>query len=96
MNTREVLGIGERRSGTSSKTGKQYDFTALYVKYELKNVQGHAVEEIMFSHGGDVVLPKISVGDTINVVYDKRGFIQQVDVVQKSNNANDKGGLPKV
>ena len=93
MNTREIIGIGERRSGVG-KTGKAYDFTALYCTHEAKGVKGHAVEEIMFSHLGDVEFPKVSVGDKINVSYDKRGYIQQVDVVSKSNDS--KGGMPKI
>ena len=93
MNKKEIVGIGERRSGVS-KTGKQYDFTPLYCIYEDAKVKGRVAEEIMFSHGGEVSLPNIQVGDVINVFYDKRGFIQHIEVVTKSS-SSDKG-LPKL
>ena len=91
-NLKEVVGVGERRQGYG-KTGKPFDFTPVYCTHELKGVKGVAAEEIMFSHVGEISFPNVSVGDRIEVVYDKRGFIQHVEVVSKTNN---KEPLPKV
>ena len=89
----QVVGIGERRAGTASRTGKPYDFTAIYCTHPAENVRGVVAEEIMFSHLAGLTLPDIAVGDTINVSYDKWGFLQGLTIAEKSSN---KGGLPKV
>ena len=100
MNIKEVVGIGERRKGRSKKSGDDYDFTAIYCIYEDTRVKGHIAEEIMFSHLSGIEFADIAVGDKIKVFYDKRGYIQHMEKVEKqsqSNNANDsKGSLPKI
>ena len=90
----QVVGIADRRTGTASRTGKPYDFTAIYCTYTADKVKGHVAEEVMFSHHSGLTLPDISVGDTIQVSYDKRGFLQSLTVVEKSG--GNKGGLPKL
>jgi len=89
-----IVGIGERRTGTASRTGRPYDFTAIYCNYPADKVKGVVAEEIMFSHLSGLTLPDIAVGDTISVSYDKRGFLQGLTIAEKSGGKG--GGLPKL
>ena len=85
----QVVGIGQRRSGTSSKSGNPYDMTAIHCICKAADVEGHKVEEIVFSHLSSLTYPAdISVGDTLDVGYDKRGFMVDFALVEK---ASDKG-----
>ena len=88
-----VVGIGDRRAGTASRTGKPYDFTAIYCTYPADKVKGVVAEEIMFSHLSGLTLPDITVGDTISVSYDKRGFLQGLTIAEKGGKG---GNLPKL
>ena len=90
----QVVGIGERRTGTASRTGKPYDFTAIYCTHPAENVKGVVAEEIMFSHTSGLTLPDIAIGDMINVSYDKRGFLQGLTIAEKSSGKG--GGLPNL
>jgi len=89
----QIVGIAERRSGTAARSGKPYDFTAIYCTYPAENVKGVVAEEIMFSHTSGLTLPDVAVGDTINVSYDKRGFLQGLTIAEKGGKG---GGMPKL
>jgi len=89
----KVVGIGERRNGTSSKTGRPYDFTAIYCTRPANNVTGLMAEEVTFSHTSGLTFPNIAVGDTINVSYDKRGFLQELSIAEKTDG---KSSMPKL
>lgn len=79
-----VVGISQRRSGTSTKNGKPYDFTAIQCTCPAADVTGLKVEEVSFSHLANLVLPDVAVGDTISVDYDKRGFMVGISLAEKS------------
>ena len=83
-----VIGIGPRRSGTSSKGGKPYDMTALYCICTAADVTGHKAEEIVFNHLSGITFPDISVGDIIDVGYDKRGFMVDFALAEKAAGKN--------
>ena len=80
----EILGIGQRRSGTSKTSGKPYDFTTIYCAYSASDVVGEKTEEITFSHLSGMAFPDVHVGDTIHISYDKRGFLEEFDVIGKA------------
>jgi len=79
-----VVGIGSRMSGTSKTSGKPYDFTIYFCLCSVAGVQGHKAEEVSFSHLSQMIQPDIQVGDTINVDYDRRGFMVGISLVEKS------------
>lgn len=81
--TGEVFGIGQRRSGTG-KSGKPYDFTPIHCAYAANDVVGKKVEEVTFSHLQGMEFPDIHVGDIIHFSYDRRGFLEEFDVVEKT------------
>jgi len=83
MAKKEVVGIGQRRSGKSAK-GTDYDFTPLYCLSTKAEVDGELAEEITFSHRSGMIFPDVHVGDIINVSYDKRGFLEEFEVVEKA------------
>jgi hypothetical protein len=85
-----VSGIGERRSGTSKKTGKPYDFTPIYCFSTAADVVGHKAEEISFNHLSKLTFPSIAVGDEIDIQYDKNGFIVSVDIEKSGGKSNIK------
>jgi len=89
----EILGIGQRRSGTSKSSGKPYDFTTIYCAYSASDVVGEKVEEIIFSHLSGIAFPDIHVGDIIHVSYDRRGFLEEIDIVEKVGKTPQVGNL---
>lgn len=78
----EVLGK-ERFSGTSKKTGKAYDFTRLYclVGDNIPSCAGNRTEVIDVWSSSDVDLGDVGVGSRIQVYYNKRGYVQDVCVL---------------
>lgn len=79
-----IVGKGQRRSGKSSKSGKEYDFTAIYCIRAANGVEGHLAEEISFNHRSSLVFPDVHVGDVVNVSYDKNGFLEDFSVIEKA------------
>ena len=89
----EILGIGQRRSGTSKSSGKLYDFTPFYGAYSAGDVDGKKVEEITFSHLSGIVFPSIQVGDIINVSYDRKGYLEELSIIEKGGKVPQGGNL---
>jgi len=85
----QVVGIGERRTGTASKTGKPYDFTEIYCVRTAPKVTGQIAEKITFSHTSGLTFPVIAVGDTLNIFFDQQGFLQDLTIAEKGGG---KGG----
>lgn len=80
--TYEVMGK-ERFSGTSKKTGKEYDFIRLYclVGDQIKTCAGHRTESIDVWSSSGVDLDNIGVGSKISVFYNRRGYVDMIDVL---------------
>ena len=78
----EVVGVGDRRSGTAKKTGKPYDGTTIYgLKLSPdKDVDGQVTKEVYLNHLMNN-FPVISVGDIVDVEYNESGFIDGVTIV---------------
>lgn len=89
----KVIGIGQRRTGTSKTSGKPYDISSFYCAYSTTEVLGEKTEEITFNHFSDIVFPDIQIGDTINVSYDKRGFLEEITIIEKASKAPQVGNL---
>jgi len=89
----QVVGVGERRTGTASKTGKPYDFTEIYCVRTAPKVTGQKAERITLNHMSGLTFPLIAVGDTLNVIFDQDGFMQELTIAEKGGKG---GGLPKL
>lgn len=78
----EVVGK-ERFSGKSKKTGKEYDFTRLYCLYgePVRTCAGNRTEAIDVWSTAGVDLDAVGVGSRIQVFYNRRGYVDTVDVV---------------
>lgn len=76
----QVIGIGQRRSGTSKTSGKQYDGTTIYCIGEANDVVGQKTEEVYFNHLSNITFPEIHVGDIIHVGYNRNGFMEEIRV----------------
>lgn len=78
----EVVGK-ERFTGSSRKTGKAYDFTRLYCQLgePVKTCIGNRTESIDIWATANVDLDAIGVGSRIQVFYNKRGYVDTVDVI---------------
>ena len=80
-----VIGISDRRSGTSKASGKPFDGTTLHcLKSKSKDViSGQAVSEIYLNHLSGT-FPSIKVGDLIDVEYDNKGYIEAIEVIKST------------
>ncbi|MDR0325034.1 MAG: hypothetical protein LBI19_02925 [Oscillospiraceae bacterium] len=78
----QVIGLGQRRSGTAKKTGKPYDGTSVYIMSAASDVQGHKAGEIYLNHLSSVPYPEINVGDIIDIDRNEAGFIEEITVVK--------------
>jgi hypothetical protein len=79
-----VVGIGQRRSGTAKKTGNPYDGTTIYVLTVANDVKGQKAEEVYFNHLSEINFPDdVGIGDVIDVQYNRQGFIDGVSIVSK-------------
>ena len=90
----QVVGIGERRTGTASKTGKPYDFTEIFCVRAAPRVTGQMAEKITLSHTSGLTFPPIAVGDTLNVLFDQQGFMQELTIAEKGGGKGS--SLPKI
>lgn len=73
-----VLGI-QQVNYTSAKTGQKVQGENLHCKYTQKNVVGEAVEKIYVSSNIDS--PVVSVGDEVEVFYNKFGRVEEIRLV---------------
>lgn len=64
--TAKVVGIGERKSGTSKK-GRNYDFTPLHLIYADKNTEGYAVACTNVDQSILDAIPRPKVNDEIEI-----------------------------
>ena len=91
----QVVGIGERRTGTAAKTGKPYDFTEIFCVRTAPKVTGQVAEKITLSHTSGLTYPVIAVGDTLNIFFDQQGFLQELTIAEKGGGkGNDMPPLP--
>lgn len=80
----QVVGVGQRRSGTGKNSGKPYDGTTIYILSAANDVQGHKAEEVYINHLSSVTFPEVGIGDTIDVQYNRQGFLDEITVVTKA------------
>lgn len=67
--------VGKRHlSGTSRKSGKQFDNTVVYVTYKQSGVDGSAIDTLWLSPA-DFPVESIILDSDYNVDRDSRGFI---------------------
>lgn len=74
----KVFGI-QNVDYVSSKTGKNVQGTNLHCTYSQKNVDGEAVEKLYISSNIDS--PIVSVGDEVDVFYNRYGGVDEVRLV---------------
>lgn len=75
----EIIGV-RRSAGTSKKTGKPYSGYIVFYTYKQQDVEGVACDNTFISDtilNGDI--PR--VGDQIQLIYDRNGFLQDFTVV---------------
>ena len=64
--TAKVVGIGERKSGTSKK-GRNYDFTPFHLIYADKNTEGYAAASTTVDQSILEAIPMPKVNDEIEI-----------------------------
>lgn len=69
--------------GTSRKTGKPYDFIAVYYLGKQRGVEGLASQQVSLDPT-DVEYEKIIVGMEYNLEFDNRGYPVSFDPVDKA------------
>jgi hypothetical protein len=80
----KVIGIGQRHAGTGKTSGKPYDISNFYCTYSTTEVLGEKTEEITYNHLSGITLPDIQIGDIINVSYDKKGYLEEIIIIEKN------------
>lgn len=83
----EILGI-ERFQGTSTKTGKPYDFTRFYAvpSRQSDKVRGRRVEQVDIWNGD--YAPDYSMvepDDYVDFNFNRHGYVTDVEVVDSPN-----------
>lgn len=75
----EVIGV-RRSAGTSKKTGKPYSGYIVFYTYRQADVTGVASDNAFVS---DQLLEDYipQVGDKIQLIYDRNGFLQAFELV---------------
>ena len=72
--------VGKKKISFTSKDGHEINGANLHINYEENGVEGLAAEKFFISavkfNAND-----ISVGDTINVLYNKYGKVEKVEIV---------------
>lgn len=76
----QVVGVGQRKSGLSRRTGKKYDFTEVSISYEDDEFVGLKCETVPFDAPiiGDRVL---APGDTLDCIMHQSNFKTYVDAI---------------
>lgn len=77
----KVVGIGARKSGTSNKTNRPYDFTPFHLIYKDKNVEGAAAASPLVDQSILDSIPLPKVGDEIDIVYHMANGNMTVDAI---------------
>lgn len=62
----KVVGIGERKSGTSKK-GRKYDFTPFHLVYPDKNTEGYAVANTNVDQSILDAIPLPKINDEVEI-----------------------------
>lgn len=62
----KVVGIGERKSGTSKK-GRKYDFTPFHLVYPDKNTEGYAVANANVDQSILDAIPMPKINDEVEI-----------------------------
>lgn len=73
----EVIGM-QHRHYVSKKTGKDVDGWNVFVVYEEDGVEGRACMSVWLN---DEQVKKCEVGSLINVLYNRYGSVQSVELV---------------
>lgn len=74
-----VLGIAP--VDFTSNDGKQITGFSLFTAFEDNNVKGERTEKLFVRQG--IELPKMSIGDTVDVLFNMRGKVEAVEAVAK-------------
>lgn len=77
----KVVGIGARKSGTSQKTGRPYDFTPFHLIYKENTVEGAAAASPLVDQSILDPIPRPKVGDEIDIVYHFSNGTMTVDAI---------------
>lgn len=64
----KVVGIGERKAGTSKK-GRKYDFTPFHLVYPDKNTEGYAVANTNVDQSILDAIPLPKINDEVEIFY---------------------------
>ena len=64
----KVVGIGERKVGTSKK-GRQYDFTPFHLVYPDKHTEGYAVANTNVDQSILDAIPLPKINDEVEIFY---------------------------
>ena len=73
-----IVGVGKRRKGIAKKTGRDYDMTPIYAFVDDPEVEGQKTEEIVIDHLSRIQWPQVSLGDQLNIEYNRGGFVVSV------------------
>jgi len=76
----QIVGVGQRRSGISKSSGKEYDGQTIYGLKHDREVDGQATKEVYLNYMARD-FPKIEVGDIVDIDYTDRGFIDDIVVL---------------
>lgn len=77
-----VLGIGRIDIASSKKSGNPFHATVIHGKCKDANVEGDAVERIPVSDTLELdCMSKLKVGQTVDIEYNNRGYICDVQIV---------------
>lgn len=77
----KVVGIGLRKSGTSQKTNRAYDFTPFHLIYKDKNTEGCAAASPLVDQSILDPVPMPKVGDEIDIVFHFVNGTMTVDAI---------------
>lgn len=78
--TVQIMGIGQRKSGTSKKTGKPYDFLEISIGYDSPGFTGLRCETICISSsliGATELVP----GEFVDIVSHEYNFKTYIDAI---------------
>ena len=65
----KIVGIGNRKSGISTKNNKAYDFTPVSFVYEDQNVNGFAAGTANVDQSVLAALPGLSLNAEVDIIF---------------------------
>ena len=65
----KIVGIGNRRSGISTKNNKAYDFTPISFVYEDSGVNGFAANTANVDQSVLAAVPGLNVNDEVDIIF---------------------------